>query len=307
MTKILIVDDSPVDRQLAGRLLERRSESIDLDAEEALTAVYAADGREALAAIEREHPEAVITDLQMPEMDGLELVHEVRANYPLIPVVVMTAYGNEDVANQALQGGATSYVPKKYLARDLVEVVGSVLQAARSKRGRRKLMGCLEKTESRFAFGNDPALIPHLVGFLKDNLAAVADCDETTLIRVSVALREAVLNAMEHGNLELDSGLREHGGAAYHSLAAERRELPPYCDRRVTVTASETPGEAVYVVRDDGPGFNPAALPDPLAPENLEKASGRGLLLIRTFMAEVSHNAQGNEITMVWRAASAEE
>jgi DNA-binding response OmpR family regulator len=243
--------------------------------------------------------------MQMPEMDGLELVHQVRANHPLIPVVLMTAYGNEDVANQALQGGAASYVPKKYLARDLVEVVESVLESARSKRGRRQLMGCLERTESKFVLDNDTALIPALVGYLKDNLAEVADCDETALIRISVALREAVLNAMEHGNLELDSALREQGGAAYHRLAAERRTQPPYRERRVTMTARETPGEAVYVVRDEGPGFDPAALPDPLDPENLEKASGRGLLLIRTFMAEVSHNAKGNEITMVWRAQSA--
>jgi len=307
MTKVLIVDDSPVDRQLAGRLLEKRGDAVDLDTEVELTPVYAGDGREALEVIAREHPEVVITDLQMPDMDGLELVHEIRANYPLIPVVLMTAYGNEDVANQALQGGASSYVPKKYLARDLVEVVESVLEAARAKRGRRRLMGCLTHTESRFVLGNDPELIPHLVGHLKDNLAEIADCDDTALIRVSVALREAVLNAMEHGNLELDSALREQGGAAYHRLAAERRGQSPYHDRRVTVTARATPAEAIYVVRDDGPGFDPAALPDPLDPENLEKASGRGLLLIRTFMAGVSHNARGNEITMTWRPGQSGE
>ena len=58
----------------------------------------------------------------------------------------------------------------------------------------------------------------------------------------------------------------------------------------------------MYVVRDEGPGFDPSALPDPLDPANMENASGRGLLLIRTFMTEVRHSERGNEITMIRRA-----
>ena len=56
-----------------------------------------------------------------------------------------------------------------------------------------------------------------------------------------------------------------------------------------------------YVITDEGPGFDPSSLPDPTDLENLEKASGRGLLLIRTFMDEVQHNDRGNELTMVFR------
>ncbi len=148
---------------------------------------------------------------------------------------------------------------------------------------------------------NDPSLIPPLVGHLKETLSEMSDLDDTTLLRVSVALREAVLNAMEHGNLELDSALRETDCTAYHQLADRRRDEKPYRDRRVTVRVRETPKEAEYVIRDEGPGFDPAQLPDPLDPANLEKASGRGLLLIRTFMTEVRHNDRGNEVTLVLR------
>src|SRR5262249_19808846 len=76
----------------------------------------------------------------------------------------------------------------------------------------------------------------------------------------------------------------------------------PYRSRRVHVTARESPAEAVYVIRDEGPGFDPSKLPDPTDPANLERVTGRGLLLIRTFMDEVHHNPKGNEITMVNRA-----
>ena len=67
------------------------------------------------------------------------------------------------------------------------------------------------------------------------------------------------------------------------------------------MTACETRTEATYVIRDEGRGFDPAALSDPTSPQNLDRLTGRGLFLIRTFMDEVRHNDVGNEITLVKR------
>ena len=108
---VLVVDDSPVDRRLAGGILEKSH----------YQAAYAGNGVEALAALEHQLPSVVLTDLQMPEMDGLELVEAIRNKYPLVPVILMTAHGSETIAIQALQRGAASYVPKKDLATDLLE------------------------------------------------------------------------------------------------------------------------------------------------------------------------------------------
>lgn len=301
MIKVLIVDDSPVDRQLAGKLLASRRIAVDLEHPEGVEVVYATNGREALDLMKKEKPDAVLTDMQMPGMDGLELVLEIREKHPLIPVILMTAHGSEEIAVQALQNGAASYVPKRKLANDLCGTVEAVLAAAQAKQAHRELMGCVTQSESHFRLENDPALIPPLVGRLKESFADITSCDDTTVLRLSIALREAILNAMDHGNLELDSALREQDGSAYEKLAAERRGQAPYKDRRVYITVRETPREAVYVIRDEGPGFDPSALPDPTDPANMEKASGRGLLLIRTFMTEVRHNKSGNEITLVRR------
>src|SRR5262249_45075936 len=152
-----------------------------------------------------------------------------------------------------------------------------------------------------FLLDNDPSLIPPLIGHLRDNLLRMGLCDETGLIRVTVALSEALSNAIFHGNLEVDSRLRETDEKAWHQLVEERRRQKPDRDRRVHIIAKETLPEARYVIRDEGPGFDPSRLPDPTDPANLEKVSGRGLLLIRTFMDEVYHNQLGNELTMAKR------
>jgi CheY-like chemotaxis protein/anti-sigma regulatory factor (Ser/Thr protein kinase) len=301
MAKVLIVDDSAFDRQRAGKLLELQPGVPALEFAGELQAVYASDGQEALTVVEAEKPDVVVTDLQMPGMDGLNLVRRIRVKYPFVPVILMTSQGSEEIAIEALQCGAASYVPKRNLAQDLRDTVEVVLASAQAKRDHARLLDCLRQTESHFVLDNDPSLIPPLVGHLKDSLFRMSGSDETGLVRVTVALREAVLNAMYHGNLEVDSGLHEHDERAFHRLVEERRQQEPYRSRRVHVTGTDAPGESVYVVRDEGPGFDPSKLADPTDPTNLENVGGRGLLLIRTFMAEVRHNERGNEITMVWR------
>jgi serine/threonine-protein kinase RsbW len=107
-------------------------------------------------------------------------------------------------------------------------------------------------------------------------LAAKSGFDEDECGRISMAVREATVNAVLHGN---------HYDPA----------------KRVTVSFEATPGALTVAVRDEGSGLDPASVPDPLAPENLLKQSGRGIFLIRAFMDEIHFRplSPGTEITMV--------
>ena len=294
--RLLVVEDNPVDRLAVEDLV---STGLDWQTE------YAEDGPRALDALARRTPDIVLTDLILPEVDGLALVQAVRQSHPLVPVVLMTAYGNEEVALRALQQGAAGYVPKRLLRRSLVGTLARVLAAAGVVRQRQRLLAHVRSTETTFSLENDPPLLAALASLLQETLAGLGLVDGTDQIRVGVALEEALLNAMYHGNLEVASELRQQGDEPFMRLARERRGVSPYRERRVHVTARLSPTEAVYVIRDEGPGFDPAALPDPTDPTNLEQASGRGLLLIRTFMDEVHHNPPGNQITLVKRRKEA--
>ncbi|MEX0700912.1 MAG: response regulator [Planctomycetales bacterium] len=294
MTRVLIVDDSATDRRIAGGLLERHGE---------FELVFAVDGRDALEQVELHLPDLVLTDLQMPEMDGLELVQAIKRDYPLIPVILMTAKGSEDVAVQALQQGAASYVPKRLLARDLAEIVERVLSAASEERGHTRLMNRLRRNVYTFVLENDVTLVHSVVHYLQDAMARMRLCTETEKLRVGVALEEAIVNAYYHGNLEVSSSLREEDHQAYYDLARRRAQEDPYRARSITVEAQLTQSEGVCVIRDEGPGFDPSSLPDPCDPENLERPCGRGLLLMRTFMDEVRYNDRGNEVTLIKRKA----
>ena len=115
-----------------------------------------------------------------------------------------------------------------------------------------------------------------------DHVGRMSGLDEDAIHWVSVAVRESVINAIKHGNAQ-DASKRVHV--------------------EFTPLDGEQPGIAIRV-RDEGCGFDPAALPDPLAPENILKSTGRGIFLIRTFMDELvlQRAPQGGmEVMMVKR------
>lgn len=283
---VLVVDGSPMDRRLAGALLEKSG----------WRPVYAGDVAEALAVLERESPAVMLTDLAGGE--GLALIDEARTRHPRVPIVLLTAPGSDALALQALKQGAASYVPKKNLLTDLADTIEQVLKAAQTDRQSQRLLESLTQVESCFVLDNDRYLVPGLVGYFQEQMARLQLAEHAMRVRVGVALEEALLNAIYHGNLEVGSELRQENDADYHALAERRRVEPPYRDRRVYLRGTLSRAEAVFVIRDEGPGFDPAKLPNPADPANLDKTCGRGLLLIQTFMDQVSYNSSGKEITM---------
>ncbi|MCI0462454.1 MAG: response regulator [Gemmataceae bacterium] len=297
MIKVLVVDDALADRALVSGLIAKRIDS---------TILEAADGRQALAQIAAHHPDLVVTDLQMPEMNGLELVTAVKENFPDIPVLLMTAQGSEEIAAQALQQGAASYVPKRRLADDLVRTIERLLATSREERSRSLLMHHVTESDTTFVLHNDPELLELLVSHLLTVLRCLPLGDETERLRVGIALEEALANAYYHGNLELAGDGTTRDRKRYEDLARQRSLESPYRERRIHVRARISRSEAVFVIRDEGPGFD-TARPQPLTGlAESEQGYGRGILLMRTIMDEVTYNAAGTEVTLVKRCVRPE-
>jgi CheY-like chemotaxis protein len=297
MATVLVIDDSVVDRSLVGGLLNK---------DPSLTVNFAANGLEGLEQIAIAAPDLVITDLMMPEMDGLQFMAAVREQFPLVPVILMTSRGNEEIAAQALLAGAASYVPKRKLGIQLLDTVHQVLAVSGRQRGYHRLMGCIVHSRQEFILGNDSSLFSALVTYLQESATHLGLGDASERTRLGVALEEALANALYHGNLEINSSLRDEDDRAYYSLIEIRRQQEPYRNRRIYINAELSRDEARFVIRDEGKGFDPSGLPDPTDPCNLERASGRGILLMRTFMDEVSYNERGNEVRLCKRRAAKE-
>lgn len=291
MAHVLVVDDSTLDRRLVTRMLE----------EVGLEVRTATDGADAIEQISGAAPDLVLTDMQMPQVDGLGLVQHMMDAFPTIPVIVMTAFGSEELAVKALQVGAATYVPKQNLARDLISTVKNVLAVARAKHVSRAVLGSMTRSETDYVLSNTLEGLDALLGVVKDQLRQFRLFGEHDILRVGTALYESLVNAIEHGNLEVQSIQRDMPHREYRSMLEERSQTSPYRTRHVYLTVAISRTAVTFTVRDEGPGFDTNQLPDPTAPENVAKVNGRGLFLIRTFMDEIQFNAKGNEVTMTKR------
>jgi CheY-like chemotaxis protein len=289
-TAVLIVDDSPFDRQLVGKLLAQLPK---------LKLLFADSIQTGMEAIAEQSPSIVITDLILPDGEGLEIVKRVREQYPRTIVILMTAYGSEDVAMRALRAGAANYIAKRNITHDLVPTLCQVLETASSRRERARILRSMVRMESVFVLDNDPDLIAAFMKLVQELLAGIGLWDETGLVQVSIALQEAVTNAVFHGNLEVSSEFRQSDDQIFQQLALERRQIEPYRARRVRIHVQLDGDAARFSVSDDGPGFDVSLLNRPVHPEDLSRIGGRGLLLIRTFMDEVTFNVHGNQIIMI--------
>jgi CheY-like chemotaxis protein len=295
MPKVLVVDDSPVDRRLVQGLLEKDA---------SLTVECSENGSDALARMDESLPELVLTDMQMPDMNGLELVVTTRLQYPDVPIVLMTAHGSESLAVEALEQGAASYVPKSRLSEKLLSTVDEVLTCTRAEQKNEKLISCLKRATFAYELDNDLALIDPLVETVQEVIAGMKLLGFNERVRFGVAFKAALLNSMFWGNLELNreqmAGVRKHVAEGQEPPIVRQRSADPvFRDRRVHVDVQVDRDQARVVIGDDGPGFDVSRMPNMAVPQALEEDQGRGLWLIRSFMDEVSFNRGGSEITMV--------
>ncbi len=120
-TRILVMEDETRMRRLLDLVLTKAGYQVRT----------AADGRQGLACWRQWRPDAVITDLKMPQMDGLQVLAERNARYPEIPLIVLTAFGTVDTAVAAMKDGAFDYLTKPVDNRRLLEIVALALAESR--------------------------------------------------------------------------------------------------------------------------------------------------------------------------------
>jgi len=297
MPFILVVDDSPVERKLAGGIMEKELDWL---------VEYASGGAEALTTMQLSVPDLVVTDLMMPEMDGLQLVTEVRERFPQVPVILTTAHGSETLAVEALERGAASYVPKSQIALKLMDTARQVLALSGDDRVYARLLERMSETQAEFDIPNDPALIGRSVEHVVWQVAGMKICDPAARRCLAVALEEALLNALLHGNLELSPVEAQEVRAPTLrgetcELVAQRCEQDAIRNRSIRLGYQLTRSYAQVTITDAGQGFDVNATPMSGDPNPIGIEAGRGLVLIKNFMDEVSFNASGNEITMLKR------
>jgi nitrogen regulation protein NR(I) len=183
---VLIVDDELNIRRVLAAMLKREGYDV----------TTAADGEQALAVLQKTQVHVVVTDLVMPRLGGLDLLRRASADFPDVPVIVITAHGTVDSAVQALKAGAFDYITKPFEQAELAKVIAKAARA--------------HEIETHNVHGATEGVRPPLVGAssamrqVYDVVGKVADSPSTVLITgesgtgKEVVARELHRNSSRH-------------------------------------------------------------------------------------------------------------
>ncbi len=288
---VLVVDDDPVTLECLGETVKLLG----------LNVLAASDGAEALKLFEEHQPNLVVTDVRMPNMDGLSLTHQLKVRCPDCPVIIVTGYGDESTAVAALKAGACDYLHKPFQISELKNTLDRALSLIRAEGMESQSLKSLGKLTWSFEMEND---LENLGGILTVMLKPVEVwLPESAQLHVRMGLQELLINAIEHGNLGISAVEKQEAlmNDTYEALLDSRRHMPIYAARRVTVWMENNPSHHTFQCRicDEGEGFDW----EPLLSGNGETipslaGSGRGIFLVKTLIPHIQYFGRGNEVRL---------
>ncbi|MBF0238184.1 MAG: response regulator [SAR324 cluster bacterium] len=297
--KILLVDDE-------YELLKLLAEIISNEGHDVVTAV---NGKIALELFSNTKPgfDAVLTDIKMPEMDGLSLLKQIRNMDPEIPVVIMTGHGDLDLSIQALRLSAFDYMLKPLNLASLQQVLEKIAAVCQRYQELPALLPFMESSNT-LTLPCQTRWISVAVSHFQQIYAPLCRMANDGFQEITTSLYELLSNAFIHGSLEVDSRLKEESWDKFENMVRLREADPVFGTRKVHAhchvapegISTEDPTHVIvgvtFDVEDEGKGFDTTKRLKTRDPMDLLTASGRGIMMIQMFMDEVSWNEKGNRM-----------
>ncbi len=286
---ILVVEDDQQVSTMLKRYLSRQGHQVE----------HAVNGQAGwdLFSSTPESFDAILSDIKMPVMDGLAFCNLVRKNDFDVPIVIMTAYAELEYTIKALQLGALDFIQKPFEFETLEIALAKIESLALPKQELAEILP-YHTARMNFAIPSRTRYIYMLVTHFQKHFKDICDHHKMNVKKIGLSLIEALTNAVIHGNLEVDSSVKEESWQRFNEMVKEREALPEYSDRPVLFSYDVTAEKFEFVIEDQGNGFDLSKLPE--ADDLFSMAlSGRGIFLIRSFMDEVTWNESGNTIRMV--------
>ncbi|RLD52591.1 MAG: hypothetical protein DRI94_02650 [Bacteroidetes bacterium] len=284
--KILIVEDDHASRLFLESLLE--SNNYDFRSAE--------NGIEGLNVFDEYNPDIVLSDIKMPIMDGLELLEAIRDKNSDAIVVIITAFGSENYAIQALHLGANNYLKKPVSSQELLRLLKKYKAIISGKYSPESLPGKLINRTFSVEFKSEYTKIPKIVD--KIMIESAIDINDSEKVNIELGLVELITNAIEHGNLGIsyiEKQLALDDGKL-SELFDERVHNKKFKNRNVKVDFFTDEEKYQWTITDDGEGFNWKSIPDPTDQEHILELNGRGIFISNFLFDKIEYFGKGNVV-----------
>ena len=258
---ILIIDDVEEIRISLSKIVEQLG----------ITPMTASNGVEALNLLQAEKVDLIITDLMMPEMDGLQFIVQSRKLNPRIPIAVISGYGDIKNATFALTRGAFNFITKPFTIKEVENIIRKGLRLRELSLGTEKLLKNI-RNKTEITIPSYPHLLPSVTFYILKECQWRGIDNEDLLNNISVCTDEILTNALTHGN-----------------------ENNP--EKTISVTLQFDTEKFTFTIQDEGKGFDVKEFDRQLKQNSIDIPNKRGLFIAEYLSDEISFNDKGNEVT----------
>ncbi|PIE86359.1 MAG: hypothetical protein CSA05_00900 [Bacteroidia bacterium] len=282
--KVLIVEDNFISCEYLKEIV--LSQSYECKTAE--------NGKEGMRLYKEFSPDIILSDIQMPIMNGLEMLEEIRKERSNVIIVMLTAFGSEEYAVQSFLKGANNYLKKPFYPKDILHLLKRYEHEISTQKKEEEYPGLVLRKEVSFRFESKIELIPQIIKQLVDEI--LDKFSDTLLTEIKIGLSELLTNAIEHGNLEISSQEKTEAldENRLNELYKQRQKEPKFSARFVSVDLKLDTKSAEWIIADEGKGFNFTSIPDPTRGRNVLGLNGRGIFISRFQFNELEYMGQGN-------------
>lgn len=284
--KILIVEDDYGSREFLFSLIKLEGFDVEM-------AINGEDGLEKHASY---HPDLIICDIQMPKMDGLEMLSRLRKEKSDTFFIITTAFGSEDYAIEALRLGANNYLKKPIDKKSLIGLIKKYQSVIDHRLLTKKAEGRIIEKELRIVFDTN---IDHVSAIVSQLLSEISvpfeDSDRTN---IELGLDELITNSIEHGNLAItfEEKVKAADNNTISELYINKMNIQELSARKIYVNYIQKDGYCEWIITDEGKGFDWRSIPDPTHGAQLMELNGRGIFITNFLFDEMEYLGRGNQV-----------
>lgn len=252
------------------------------------------NGKDALEIFNDYQPDLVLSDINMAQMNGIELLQAIKKIKSDTIVIMLTAYNSESYVIECMKLGANNYLKKPIPKKDILSLVRKYDTVISTKKSELKVVDYINKNKFSLKFKTDINSIHAIVNYL------VAETDgffsEETSLDIKLGLGELLLNAVEHGNLGISFSEKNEAvqNDCLQELYEERMNNKFYSEREVEVNFEIKDNAGEWIIKDQGDGFNPDTVPSPISEDGILRLHGRGIFICRFQFDELEYLEKGN-------------
>ncbi len=251
--------------------------------------------------MENEIPHLIFIEMELPGEDVLEFIESTKKNKSYSQHIVITENATVENAVNALRHGAFDFLTKPFGIDEIARVVEKFFSLTSNRETDFDIYATITEESRTFCLPTNFAIVPNFMSEIMHIIARFDGIDKRTTLSLRLAIYEMLINAMEHGNLEIDYEQKRallEEVLNYQQHLAERANQEPYRNRKIFVSYKYTLKSIEFTITDEGKGFDVKQVPNPHASENLERLNGRGIFISRVNMTRLEYNEKGNSVTL---------